>query len=252
MHDLKGVRGNGSRRETGGQEHATTAPAPGHHTPNIVVIGGSAGSIEGLQRLLGQLPADLPAALLVVVHVSPAGNSRLPAVLGRAGKLPASYAEDGQAIEPGRIYIAPPDLHMLVREGKGGSRIALSHGPRENHTRPAIDPTLRTAAHVYGRRVTAIILSGVLSDGNVGLAVVKAHGGTAIVQDPDEALFDGMPRSAIRFVQEIDHVLPLGEIAPLLVRLTQGAARQQRQQQSRGGKEMREIERIESMPGIIR
>ena len=173
---------------------------------DIVVIGASAGGIEALRELVSELPADLPAALFVVVHIQPYAVSRLPEILSRAGALPATHASNGEPIQPGHIYVAPPDRHLLVRQG----RIALSRGPRENHSRPAIDPLFRSAARAYGSRVIGVVLSGALYDGSMGLLVVKTRGGMAIVQDPREAAVDSMPRSALRLV-EADAVLPSSE-----------------------------------------
>jgi two-component system chemotaxis response regulator CheB len=181
---------------------------------DIIVIGASAGGIQALTTLVTGLPRDFPASLLVVVHIPPYAISRLPEILSRSGPLPAAHARHGEAIEPGRIYIAPPDRHLLVRAGW----IELSRGPRENHCRPAIDPLFRTAARVYGARVIGIILSGALYDGSMGLLAIKTRGGMAIVQDPQEAIVDSMPRRAIERV-EAEHVLPVAEMAAALTDL---------------------------------
>src|SRR5215204_506022 len=181
---------------------------------DIVVIGASAGGIQALTALVAGLPRNFPAPLLVVVHIPPYAVSRLPEILSRSGPLPAAHARHGEAIEPGRIYIAPPDRHLLVRSGW----IELSRGPRENHCRPAIDPLFRTAARVYGARVIGIILSGALYDGSMGLLAIKTRGGMAIVQDPQEAIVDSMPRRAIERV-EAEHVLPVAEMAAALTDL---------------------------------
>ncbi len=180
----------------------------------VFVVGASAGGLEPLQRLIGGLPGDFPAAVLVVLHLRADSSSALPAILGRAGRLPADRAEDGQPIEPGRVYVAPPDVHLVVRPGELG----LVHGPTENGHRPAIDPLFRSAARVYGRGVVGIVLSGALDDGTAGLAAVKAAGGIAVVQSPADALYPAMPRSAMRRV-DVDFVAPSSELPPLLVRL---------------------------------
>jgi two-component system, chemotaxis family, protein-glutamate methylesterase/glutaminase len=183
---------------------------------DIVVIGASAGGIQALTTLVAGLPRDFPASLLVVVHIPPYSISRLPEILSRSGPLPATHAQHGEEIEPGRIYIAPPDRHLLVRAGW----IELSRGPRENHARPAIDPLFRTAARTYGRRTIGIVLSGALYDGSMGLLAIKTRGGMAIVQDPKEAIVDSMPRRAIERAAA-DHVLPVAEIAASLTDLVQ-------------------------------
>lgn len=184
---------------------------PGH---DIIVIGASAGGVEALTKLASGLPANLPAALFVVLHIPPQGASVLPSILSRAGPLPAAHPFDGQAIEHGRIYVAPPDSHLLVKRG----HIQLAGGPRENGHRPAADPLFRTAARAYGPRVVGVVLSGNLDDGTAGLQAVKQRGGVAIAQEPGEALYSGMPHSACENVG-VDWVLPVSEIAAVLVRL---------------------------------
>jgi two-component system chemotaxis response regulator CheB len=160
------------------------------------------------------LPADLPAAIFVVLHVPAHSPSHLPQILNRKGGLTALHPADGEAIRNGRIYIAPPDFHLLVGQG----RIRLTRGPRENGHRPAVDPLFRAAARAFGPRVVGLVLSGTLDDGTAGLAAIKQRGGVTVVQDPDEALYPGMPRSALETVA-IDHALPLARIAELLGRL---------------------------------
>ena len=181
---------------------------------DMVVIGASAGGLEALQRLLGALPGNLDAAVLVVLHTSNHEGSVLPNILGRAGPLPVSHPKDGAAILKGHVYIAPPNVHMIVADG----HLQLIAGPRENLHRPAIDPLFRSAAAVYGPRVIAVMLTGLLDDGTSGLMVVRASGGEAIVQDPDTAMFASMPRSALKQVPDA-HVVGLREIPDTLVRL---------------------------------
>ena len=191
---------------------------PGH---DIIVVGDSAGGVEALCQLVPLLPPDLPAAVFIVLHISSQGTSVLPQILNREiakrhknSTLKAVHPQDDEEIVHGQIYIAPPDRHLLVKDGY----IRLARGPRENCNRPAVDPLFRTAARAYGRRVVAVILSGTLDDGTAGLMAVKQRGGVAIVQKPEEALYSGMPDNAIENV-EVDHILPVAEIAAMLTLL---------------------------------
>ncbi|MBA4157015.1 MAG: chemotaxis protein CheB [Gemmatimonadetes bacterium] len=140
--------------------------------------------------------------------------SALPQILSRNGPLPARHPADGERIEPGQIYIAPPDHHLVVKRG----HLSLARGPKENSAPPAVDPMFRTAARAYGPGVIGVVLTGTLDDGTAGLMLVKRLGGTAVVQEPTEALYAGMPGSAARNV-DVDHVLPLAGIPSCLVRL---------------------------------
>lgn len=183
---------------------------------NIVVIGASAGGFEALRQLVRSLPADLNAAIFVVWHISPDVTGVLAKVLNRLNTLPADNAVDGEAIAMGHIYIAPPDHHLLLENG----RVRITKGPRENRFRPAVDPLFRSAAKVYGPRVIGIILSGALDDGTAGLWTIKEFGGLAIVQDPEDAEVASMPRHAMQAVQ-VDYVRPIAEMGALLVELVQ-------------------------------
>lgn len=180
----------------------------------IVLIGGSAGAVEAVAEIVGGLPAGFPAAVFVVVHFPAESVSILPRILGRSGHLPASHPRDGDPIEPGRVYVAPPGFHLLINRG----RMRVVRGPKENGHRPAVDPLFRTAASAYGPDTIGVIVTGNLDDGSAGLRRIKDAGGTAIVQDPETALYPGMPSNAIAYA-EVDHVVPLPEIAGLLTRL---------------------------------
>ena len=184
---------------------------PGH---DIVVIGASAGGVEALSELVRHLPSGLPAALFVVMHFPAEAVSVLPRILERQGSLPVVHPRDGERIAHGHIYVAPPDHHLLVKRGT----VRVVRGPKENRHRPAIDPLFRTAARAYAGRVIGVVLSGTLDDGTAGLSAIKQRGGMALVQDPEEATFAGMPRSAIEHV-DIDAVLSLDALAAELVRL---------------------------------
>lgn len=181
---------------------------------DIVVIGASAGGIEALRTIFAALPRDLAASIFVVLHTAPDSPGVLAAIFDKAGPLPAKHAEPGERIEAGRIYVAPPDQHMLIAPG----RVELSRGPKENRFRPAVDPLFRSAAQTYGPRVVGVILTGGLDDGTNGLWTIKQLGGTAVVQDPAEALAPSMPLSAMRHVH-VDHTVRIADVAPLLVRL---------------------------------
>jgi two-component system chemotaxis response regulator CheB len=185
----------------------------------VIAIGASWNGILALSALVAALPSDLPAAVLVVQHTSPDGPGLLPSVLSRAGPLPAVHPRDMEIIEPGRIYVAPPDRHMLVRKG---GYLHLSHGPRENYTRPAVDPTFRSAALVYGSAAVGVVLTGHLDDGTAGLLAIKDCGGVTIVQDPREAGAPSMPSSALRHVA-VDHRGTIAEIAACIVMLARDA-----------------------------
>jgi two-component system chemotaxis response regulator CheB len=181
---------------------------------DIVVVGASAGGIETVARLVGGLQPDFPGAVFVVVHFPGSVTSTLPNILSRAGPLPARHAIDGEPIEPGVIYVAPPDYHLLLEEGG----IRLTRGPKENGFRPAIDPLFRSAARSYGPRVVGVILTGNLNDGTAGLRTIKQRGGLAVVQTLETALYQGMPRSAMEHV-DVDYVLNPAEIPLVLTEL---------------------------------
>jgi two-component system chemotaxis response regulator CheB len=189
---------------------------------DMIVIGASAGGVEALIKLVGSLPADLPAAIFLVLHIPAQSPSLLPDILNRAGPLHAVHPVDGQAIEYRHIYAAPPDYHLMVEKGI----VRIVRGPKENRHRPAIDPLFRSAARTYGTRVVGVILTGSMDDGAAGLLAIKRRGGKAIVQDPQDALFASMPQSAIAHV-EVDHVVPLFDMAPLLTKLAHEQAAEQ-------------------------
>lgn len=186
---------------------------------DLIVVGASAGGVEALMTLVRSLPADLAAAICIVVHMPPDSPSLLPRLLTRAGALPAHRAEHGQRLTPGQIAIAPPDYHLIVRPG----HLELSHGPRENRNRPAIDVLFRSAALAYGPRVVGVILTGTLDDGTAGMRLIKARGGVAVVQDPTDALFPSMPLHVIE-AGAVDHVLPVAEMPELLTTLSREPA----------------------------
>jgi two-component system, chemotaxis family, protein-glutamate methylesterase/glutaminase len=176
----------------------------------VVVVGASLGGVEALRRLARNLPADFRAPLVAVLHIG-ANPSILPALISQAGPLVACHAKQGMPLEPGKIFIAPPDQHVLIQDDS----LILSKGPKEHHARPAIDPLFRSAALSRGAEVIGVVLTGLLDDGTAGLQAIKAAGGTAIAQDPAEAMEPSMPASARRHV-DLDHCLDLDDIAALL------------------------------------
>ena len=182
---------------------------------DIIVVGASAGGVEALQNLMGGLPARVPAAFFVVLHLSPFSESHLPSILERAGKLPARHPRDSEKVRPGRIYVAPPDRHLIL----AGERIRLGHGPTENRHRPSIDVLFRSAANAYGPRVAGVLLTGNLDDGVAGLAEIKKHSGLTIVQDPKEAPYPDMPFRALEAMR-VDWCLTLNDIRKKLIEIT--------------------------------
>ncbi|SFU88789.1 chemotaxis protein CheB [Pseudoduganella namucuonensis] len=182
--------------------------------PGLIVIGASAGGLEALTELVAAFPAGLPATVLIVMHVG-ANRSMLPELLARRCALPVRHARDGEPLTPATVLVAPPDRHLLVAMDGGQGRVRLSRGPKENHTRPAIDPLFRSAAEACGPRTVGVVLTGYLDDGTLGLRAIKACGGVAVVQDPADAAVPEMPASALRHVA-VDHAPPLREIGALL------------------------------------
>jgi two-component system chemotaxis response regulator CheB len=186
---------------------------------DLICVGGSAGAVDASLRLAEILPRELPAAILLVIHLPAGAASNLPKLLGVRGPLPARFAVNGEPPQRGVIHVARPDRHLVLVDGV----LQLSRGPHENGFRPSIDTMFRSAAIAAGARVVGVVLSGTLDDGTAGLIAVRRAGGVAVVQDPDDAPFPDMPRNAIRGAGA-DHVAPLDELPQLLLRLTREVA----------------------------
>jgi two-component system chemotaxis response regulator CheB len=185
----------------------------------VVVVGGSAGCHPALLGLVAGLPADLPAPVLVVVHIGERAPSHLPRILSREGRLPAAHASDGAPLRNGEILVAPPGFHLLVED----HAVRLGGGPRVNRVRPAVDVLFESAVQAFGPRVTAVVLSGLLDDGAVGAAVVAGAGGRVLVQAPDEAPWDSMPKAALAAAPGAIPI-PAGQLAAAVVQMVQEAA----------------------------
>ncbi|RYG49224.1 MAG: chemotaxis protein CheB [Chitinophagaceae bacterium] len=181
----------------------------------VIVMGASAGGFEAFKTVIKGLPADFPIPIFIVWHMSPDIRGILPQVLNKENDIFAAHAYDNEAIRPNRIYVAPPDHHLLIEEG----RVKITKGPKENRFRPAVDPLFRSAAYTYGNHVIGIILSGALDDGTAGLWRIKHNGGIAIVQNPLDAEMSSMPANALRGVA-VDYCVPVSAIAGLLVKLS--------------------------------
>jgi two-component system chemotaxis response regulator CheB len=181
---------------------------------DVVVIGASAGGLEAFKKILSHLPPDFEAAVFLVIHSGTESPTRLAQLLERGADIPVLTATDGNEIEGGKAYIAPPDYHLTFRD----NRLAVQRGPKENRYRPSIDTTFRSAARNFGPRVIGVLLTGLLDDGALGLRLIKEAGGLTIVQDPNDALFNSMPLAALN-LQRPDRVLPVREIGNCLVQL---------------------------------
>jgi len=186
---------------------------------DVIVIGASSGGVEILLGLASELPADFQAPVFVCIHTSPDFLNPLPDLLTNRGPLPAVHPLHGDRVLPGHIYIAPPDNHLLVRQGY----VEVVRGPRENGHRPAVDPLFRTASWSYGPRVVGIVLTGHLDCGTAGMMSVKARGGLAVVQDPATAIAPAMPQSVLKRVT-VDHIVKPAELPGLLIRLVREPA----------------------------
>lgn len=182
---------------------------------DIVVVGTSAGGVEALIYLVKHLPTDFKLPVVIVLHLPKHGTEVLSSILNRNSKLPVSIVKDGETIKGGKIYVAPPDRHVTVRDDS----LKLNLSPRENNQRPAIDPLFRTASRFYGERTIAVLLTGTLDDGTSGLKAVKMRNGVVIVQHPEDAMYPEMPCSAIENVDDIDYILKLSQIPDVLIEL---------------------------------
>jgi two-component system, chemotaxis family, protein-glutamate methylesterase/glutaminase len=198
---------------------------------DIVVVGASSGGLDAITQLVCGLPADLRAAVLVVIHMAPTFPPGLAERLSRMGALEVADAVDGEVIRPNRVYLCIPDRHLLI----DSENIRLSRGPKENHARPSIDALFRSAAYSAGPRTIGVVLTGRLDDGTAGLWAIKDRGGIAIVQDPNEALYPSMPQSAARQVS-IDYTLGMADMGVVLAGLTREevAMTKQSESESRG------------------
>jgi two-component system, chemotaxis family, protein-glutamate methylesterase/glutaminase len=185
---------------------------------DIIVVGGSAGSLSTLRSIAASFPRDFAGDLFIAVHIGH-GRSRLPEVLAGAAQLPVRFAVDHETIQPNHIYVAPTDRHLLIEPGV----IRLSRGPREHFTRPAIDPLFRSAAVAYTTRVIGVVLSGGGSDGAAGLDAIKRSGGLAVVLDPNDAEAAEMPMAAAE-IADPDYIVPEHDLGPLLLRLSRQTA----------------------------
>jgi two-component system, chemotaxis family, protein-glutamate methylesterase/glutaminase len=193
------------------------APARERRARDLVVIGASAGGVEALKQIVATLPRDLPAAICIVLHIAPTSSSALAGILERAGTLPCAPAVNDEELRHGHILVAPPDHHLIIHDG----RVRLDVGPRENGHRPSVDALFRSAARERGGGVVGVVLSGTRDDGSAGLAVIKALGGGAVVQDPQDALYAGMPASALAHVAA-DVVAPADLLAETITAMVVG------------------------------
>jgi len=213
-------------RQSAGDPPVSRAFITGVGRFRIVVIAASTGGLEALSRILSQLGPAFPAAIAIVQHRAASSPHLLAQILQRHTRLKVKDVEDGEEIHPGVVYVAPPDIHLVVDARR---RFALRDGPKVKHVRPSGDVLFASAAEAFESQVIALVLTGGDGDGSTGILVVKQHGGTVICQDAESARDAGMPRSAIA-TGEVDYVMPLAYIASALEnlvfrRVTQSASR---------------------------
>ncbi len=180
---------------------------------DLVAVGASAGGVEALKAVVSVLPADLPATVLVALHLPASARSYLAEILARSSRMPVRQARPGLAVVPGEVVVAHPDAHLLVVD----DRVVLGTGPTENGSRPSHDAMLRSVALARRNRVVGAVLTGLLDDGAAGLALVERYGGHCLVQDPADAEFPSMPTAALRAVPTA-RSLPLPALAEEVVR----------------------------------
>jgi two-component system chemotaxis response regulator CheB len=193
-------------------------------------VGASAGGVEALKTLAGGLPADLDAAVCVVLHLYAGAESRLAEIISRQGSLTAVQARGGEQLVPGQIYVAPPDRHLSVR----GTQALVTRGPHENGVRPSIDVLFRSAALAYGRRSVAVVLSGTRDDGVAGASAIGETGGCVFVQDPADSLFATLPERTVAS-DHPDRILPLAELAPAIATQVQRLSEEVEVRENDGG-----------------
>jgi two-component system chemotaxis response regulator CheB len=209
---------------------------------DIIVVGASAGGVAALVDFVKSLPSNLDASIFVVLHTAPYSPSQLPQVLSKAGELNATHAKDGEEIEKGQIYIAPPDHHLILEKG---NRIAVRKGPKENRFRPSVDALFRSAAFVYGPRVVGIVFSGLLDDGTSGMWNIKRCGGVTIIQNPEDAQYPSMPKNVLQYV-DVDHITTAAQAGAVVTELV-GMKAPQRPNLSKEDLELLKMEVIIAM-----
>jgi two-component system chemotaxis response regulator CheB len=184
---------------------------------DVIAVGASAGGLFAVSEVLRRLPPDLPACVVIVQHLSPHHKSNLSELLSHVTALPVKEASDGAQISAGVVFVAPPDEHLLVRDGT----LRLQHSEAVRFLRPSIDLLFESVAKEYGNRAIALVLSGAVRDGSRGIGFVKAAGGLILAEDPADAEFPSMPLAAVA-TGSVDRVLPLIEIGPALIKLCSG------------------------------
>ena len=202
----------------------TDSPPPrakSTHPPfDIVALAASAGGVFALTEILQKIPADFSAAIVVVQHLDPRHRSLMPQIFGRRSNLPVYQAVDGMQVDPGHVYLAPPDRHLLINRDR---TVSLTQTELVNFVRPSADLLFESVAAAYGERAIAVVLTGAGKDGSMGVTAIKKKGGTVIVQDEPTSEFFGMPGAAIR-TGTVDFVLSLEEIPAALITLLAGEA----------------------------
>ena len=199
---------------------AKTASSRANRSFPVIAMAASVGGMEALSVILGGLPANFPAAIAIVMHLSPNHKSILAEILSRRTHLLVKQAHTGDVLCPSCVFIAPPNHHLSVSAG-GGLKLSSAHAKKINYARPSAEPLFISVAGIYRQSAIAVVLTGGDGDGSFGVQIIKDEGGTVIAQDRPTSQDFSMPETSIK-TGDVDYILPLDKIAAKLIELVAG------------------------------